>query len=117
MSTGAKISDLFLQAQRVGVKVDRPDEAFAYLLRFPDMIEVVERAVLAARNHLNEAQLQLEVYRDPEAEDEHLVIYARFPEYNGTEIERIRAAKKEFLHMLHGRSGWLSLTTDFKWPA
>jgi hypothetical protein len=75
-----------------------------------------EQAVFAARNHLKEARLQLEVYRDPESEDEHLVLYARFPAYDETVMRKIGAARRQYRHLLRGKSGWFILTTDFQKP-
>ena len=76
----------------------------------------VKQAVFIAQDHLREAQLQLEVYRDPEGEDEHLVLYARFPVYDETVMERIRSARRQYRHLLLGKSGWFILTTDFQQP-
>ncbi len=112
----SKVNQLFTQLQLQGVQVGQQGDVYEYLLRFPDMIEVVEQAVFAARNHLKEARLQLEVYRDPESEDEHLVLYARFPTYDETVMEKIRAARRQYRHLLHGKSGWFILTTDFQQP-
>jgi len=115
-SISSKVNQLFIQLQLQGVQVGQQSEVYEYLLRFPDMIEVVEQAVFVARNHFKEAQLQLEVYRDPENEDEHLVLYARFPAYDETVMEKIRAARRQYRHLLHGKSGWFILTTDFQQP-
>jgi hypothetical protein len=115
-SISSKVDQLFIQLQLQGVQVGQQGDVYEYLLRFPDMIEVVEQAVFAARNHLKEARLQLEVYRDPESEDEYLVLYARFPTYDETVMEKIRAARRQYRHLLHGKSGWFILTTDFQQP-
>jgi hypothetical protein len=116
-SVSSTIYQLFTQLQLQGVQVGQQSEVYEYLLQFPDMIEVVEQAVFIARNHLGkEAQLQLEVYHDPENEDEHLVLYARFLAYDETVMEKIRAARRRYRHLLHGKSGWFILTTDFQQP-
>jgi len=111
-----KIDRLFSQLWLQGAHVKQQREVYEYLLRFPDMISVVEQAVRIARDHLKEAQLQLEVYHDPESEDEHLVLYARFSVYDETVMERIRSARRLYRHLLRGKSGWLILTTDFQRP-
>jgi hypothetical protein len=110
------VAQLFKQLQLHGVRVGQQDDVYEYLLRFPDMIEVVEQAVLAARRCCKEAELQLEVYRDPEGEDEHLVLYARFTAYDENVMVRIRAARDQYRHLLRGKSGWFILTTDFQQP-
>jgi hypothetical protein len=87
-----------------------------YIVEFPDLIEVVPQAVRAAKRHLPEAQLILEVYRDPEIEDRYLALYVRLPRYDEKVMERIEAAESEFLDRLAGAEGWLQLTTDFGKP-
>jgi hypothetical protein len=115
-SISSKVDQLFIQLQLQGVQVGQQGDVYEYLLRFPDMIEVVEQAVSVARNHFKEAQLQLEVYHDPENEDEHLVLYVRLPAYDETVMEKIRAARRQYRHLLHGKPGWFILTTDFQQP-
>jgi len=115
-SISSKINELFIQLQLQGVQVGQQSEVYEYLLRFHDMIEVVEEVVFIAREHLQGAQFQLEVYHDPENEDEHLVLYVRFPAYDETVMEKIRAARRRYRHLLHGKSGWFILTTDFQQP-
>jgi hypothetical protein len=114
--TSSKIDRLFRQLRLQGVRVKQQGEVYEYLLRFPDMIGVVEQAVCIARDHLKGAQLQLEVYHDPESEDEHLVLYARFHVYDETVMERIRFVRRQYRHLLLGKSGWFILTTDFQQP-
>jgi hypothetical protein len=87
-----------------------------YVVQFPDLIEVIPQAVRAAKKHLPEAQLILEVYHDPEIEDRYLALYVRLPRYDEQVMERIEAAESEFLDRLAGAEGWLQLTTDFAGP-
>jgi predicted GTPase len=87
-----------------------------YLLQFVDLAEVVPHAVEAAKQHFPEAQLVLEVYRDPEIDDEYLALYVRLSRYDDTVMERIAAAEAEYLDRLAGKSGWIQLTTDFRTP-
>jgi len=115
-SISSKINSLFSRLQVQGVRVEQQMVVYEYLLRFPDMIEVVEETVFIAREHLQGAQFRLEVYHDPESEDEHLVLYARFPAYDKTVMERIRSARRRYRHLLLGKSRWFILTTDFKKP-
>jgi len=99
-----------------GVRIRQLRNTYEYLRQFPEMMDVVERAVSLARSRLPEAQLQLEVYQDPENEDEHLVLYARFPRYDASTMERIRLVRALYRPLLSGKSGWFLLTTDFRPP-
>jgi len=85
-----------------------------YLLRFTEIIDVVPRAVDAARRHFPEAQLIMEVYEDPEIEDCYLVLYVRLKQYDDSIVERLERAEAEFLDHLADKEGWLQLTTDFR---
>jgi hypothetical protein len=87
-----------------------------YIVEFPELIEVVPRAVRAAKRHLPEAQLVLKAYRDPEIEDRYLALYVRLPTYDEKVMERIESAEAEFLDRLADAQGWLQLTTDFAKP-
>jgi hypothetical protein len=112
------------------VRVKNPKLVRRYLYKFNDMIDVVPKAVNAAKRHFPKAQLVLDLYEDPEIEDRHLVLYVRLWSYDESVMERVREARtelksfidrleeteKEFLHHLVERRGWLQLTTDFQKP-
>ena len=102
--------------RRRGILLDQRGEIGGFLLRFPDLIEVVDKVGSFVWEHLPEAQLRLRVYHDPESEEEYLVLYARFPAYDDKTLERIRRVRREYRAFLAGKSGWLLLTTDFRKP-
>ncbi|GIV21494.1 MAG: hypothetical protein KatS3mg023_3245 [Armatimonadota bacterium] len=110
------IERLLNELQQSGIRLRKHDELRDYLLRFPAMLDVVDRVVQVAGEHIPEAELWLEVYHDPESEDKHLVIYARFHEYDEATMERIRSTRRAYRPFLAGKSGWLILTTDFGKP-
>jgi len=87
-----------------------------YLSLFPDLADVASYAVEAARRRFPDAQLVLDVYQDPEIDDEYLVLYVRMPHYDDSVMERIATAEAEYLDMLADKSGWIQLTTDFQTP-
>lgn len=99
-----------------GVRLHDVGRIQDYIVEFPDLIEVIPQAVKAAKKHLPEAQLILEVYHDPEIDDRCLVLYVRLPMYDEKVMERIEAAEAEFLDRLADAEGWLLLTTDFGKP-
>lgn len=96
------------------VLLQDPDRIIDYLLQFPELLEVIPIAVQATLEHLPEAQLTLSLYRDPEAEDRYLTLYARLKRYDESLVERIEKAEARFLDLLADREGWLQLTTDFR---
>lgn len=99
-----------------GVRLHDMGRIQDYIIEFPDLIKVIPQVVRAAKKYLPEARLILDLYRDPEIEDRHLVIYARLPSYDEKVIERIEAAEAEFLNLLADSKGWIQLTTDFRKP-
>ncbi len=110
----AEIELLLSQLQELGIGLGAQEEIREYLLKFPDLIKVIPLAVNAALVHLPEAQLFLEVYKDPEIEDQYLMLYVRMQNYDESFIERIEAAESEYIDLLTGREGWLQMGTDFR---
>jgi len=100
-----------------GVRVPRRAEVREYLVRHPDMIEVAESLCAAASRRLREdCQVSLEVYHDPEIEDEYLTLYVRQQEYDEGLLTPIEELYQACEQQLIGRSGWLLVTTDFRPP-
>lgn len=108
--------DAFLARIANSVLIASESRIREYLLHFVDLAEVVSHAVETAQRHFPEAQLVLDVYQDPEIDDEYLVLYVRVPHYDDSVMERIAAAEAEYLDMLADKSGWIQLTTDFRTP-
>ncbi|MFN3762324.1 MAG: hypothetical protein ACK4WK_03865 [Anaerolineae bacterium] len=105
------------EVSRQHVPIVGPAEVRDYLLRYPDIIELVPQVIRLARRDLPEAQLILTVYQDPEIdEEEYLVIYARFAHYDESVIEKIDTVMDKYLRQLVSREGWIQLTTDFRPP-
>jgi len=98
------------------VRIPDPAEVVEYLVRFPELISVVDAVVRLAAKMLPEAQLTLQVYHNPEIDDQYLVLYARFASYDETTIERIRAVRDKYRPLFKNTSCWLLLTTDFRPP-
>lgn len=92
------------------------EEVESYFLRFPGLVDIVELAVQAVQKHIQDAQMILDHYRDPEIDDEYLVLCVRASEYDESFLKRLAAAEAEFLEHLNRQQGWLQLTTDFGNP-
>jgi hypothetical protein len=92
------------------------DRSKEYLLQFTDLLDVVSIVVDAAKKRFPEAQLVMDVYQDPEIDDDHLVLYVRLRSYDDSVIEQLRKARTEFRNQLVKKKGWIHLTTDFRKP-
>lgn len=101
-----------------GAVVPNPAEVLEYLTRCPDTIPALPDYMKAASGVAPEgAQLSLELYRDPEIQDEHLVLYIRQSQYQDDLMDRIDAARESLARELKGDfSGWIHITTDFRHP-
>jgi hypothetical protein len=63
-----------------------------------------------------QAELSLELYRDPEIDDPYLTLYVREAKYGPEIMQKIDAVSREFNGKLEQVSGYLLLTTDFHRP-
>jgi len=97
------------------VQFEDPYSIREYLLRFTDLLDVIPQAVAAAMKHFPEGQLVMDVYQDPEIDDQYLVLYVRLKNYDKF-VERLEEAEAEFLDQLANKRGWVQLTTDFREP-
>ncbi len=112
----ADIESLLAWIKESGVQVPRPFEIREYLLRYPDLLDALPNVVQAALESLPHAVFSLEVYHDPEIEDNYLVLYARFSHYDETTMDQIRKARRKYRPDIVGKSGRVILTTDFRTP-
>lgn len=88
-----------------------------YLLRHFDMTDLLPSVCrIASRTFGVDAQLSLELYRDPEIRDEYLTLYVRQECYDEHIMDIIEDMCAEYRDELIGRSGWLLVTTDFRSP-
>jgi hypothetical protein len=72
---------------------------------------------LAAREKLGtDVQLSLELYHDPEVEDEYPTLYVRQRNYQERILEMIESVREEYEGMLAKKTGWFHVTTDFRSP-
>ena len=98
------------------VRIENPNLIREYLSQFIGLLDVIPKAVNAAKKHFPEAQLVIDVYQDPEIADCYLVLYIRLKYYDDSVMERLEKAEAEFLTHLVSKRGWIQLTTDFREP-
>src|SRR5437016_5993795 len=66
----------------LGVVSDSGESVRAYLARHRDLVALLPAICAAARKAFAApTELSLEMYRDPEVNDEYLTLYVRMPEY------------------------------------
>jgi len=113
----SKIEDTFSELKRLGVKIPSLARVRNYLLNYSDITDILHSVCQSIREYFGcEAEISLEVYEDPEIEDEYLTLYIRAQEYSDSIINKIRDLRKEFGEQLSRTDGWILITTDFKKP-
>lgn len=103
--------------QGIAVGITQSEKVRDYLLRYTDMTSLIPLVCGMVRKKFDvDTYLSLEVYRDPEIEDEYLVLYVRQEDYDERLMDKIEEVCDEYEEMLSGKSGWLLVTTDFSPP-
>jgi hypothetical protein len=98
------------------IRINNINSIRDYLIEFPDIIDIIPKAVNSAKKYLPNAQIVLDFYIDPEIDDEYPIIYVRAEKYDDKFIGLLDKAENEFLKDLIGKKGWILLTTDFGKP-
>ena len=98
------------------IRINNINSIRDYLIEFPDIIDVIPKAVNSAKKYFPNAQIVLDLYIDPEIDDKHPIIYVRAKDYDNKFMELLDKAEDEFLKDLIGKKGWILLTTDFGKP-
>ncbi len=88
-----------------------------YLIHYPDMIDLLCFVCEVVSEHfVLDTELSLEVYHDPEIEDEYLTLYVRKQRYDKNIMKEIKEIRSMYENILIDKTGWLLLTTDFQSP-
>lgn len=112
-----QIEKVLNQLQQDGITIPRPSEVRDYLIRYSDMTDLVLSVCGLTRQQFDsQVQLSLEVYHDPEIEDEYLTLYVRQRNYDEDILGTIEDIYAQYEGKLTGKSGWFLMTTDFRSP-
>jgi len=113
-----EIEDTFSELKKLGVKIPSLARVRNYLLNYSDITDILHPVCQSIREYLGcEAEISLEVYEDPEIEDEYLTLYIRVPKYDNKVMDYIKNIRKEYEDALTSTKGWLLITTDFRKPS
>jgi hypothetical protein len=89
-----------------------------YLDRYPDITHLLPSVCSVTRERFGiGTRLSLEVYHDPEIDDEYLTLYVRQKHYDKQIMKTIEDIWATYDEELAERSGWLHVTTDFRPPS
>jgi len=98
------------------IRINNINSIRDYLIEFPDIIDIIPKAVNSAKKYFPNAQIVLDFYIDPEIDDEYPIIYVRAEDYDDKFMELLNKAEEDFMEDLIGKRGWILLTTDFGKP-
>jgi hypothetical protein len=99
------------------VLIPQPSEVRNYLLRYFDLTRILRSTCKLAMDRFGmQSRLSLEIYYDPEVEDQYLTLYIRQFQYNEDILKRIEELHEEYEVDLTDSAGWFLVTTDFRPP-
>lgn len=99
------------------INIPNPSEVRHYLLKYNDMTDLTYFVCQITRKMFDyDTQLSLEVFHDPEIEDETLTLYVRQEDYEEDITEKIEELDEEYGEMLMDKTGYLLVMTDFQKP-
>lgn len=91
------------------------DDVVDYSVKYSGFYDVLIYASILTREKFGEnSQISVELYRDPEFDDQYISIYVRQDSYDDDILEQIEEVCSEYEEALSDTSGWLLVTTDFK---
>lgn len=112
---GFSIEDTLACLKRFAVMISNSEEIRKYLFEFPDMIDLVRKICRRARVEFGlKPQLILVVYHDPEINDHYLALLVRSNAYDTAFVNDLDLIADEFAAARIGKSGWMTISTDFK---
>jgi hypothetical protein len=103
--------------ENLQIKVYQPDEVRKYFGYYPDLIIFVKNACnLAKVKFQSEAQLSLQIVKDPEYPEESLVLFIRQYDYSTNFLEQLDEFRMPIQQKMQGQPGIFDITTDFQDP-
>ena len=99
---------------RADVVVPNPQDVECYLREHSALQLLLPQICEQVRAEFGrDAELSLELYRDPEIDDRYLTLYVRQDRYDANIIERLDQLGEQFADELERCTGDILLTTDF----
>jgi hypothetical protein len=113
----AGLSGVLKQLSSEKIAVPKRHEVLAYLTSHKQLAKLLPAVGAQVRHAFGpQAELSLELYRDPEIDDRYLTLYVRQETYDWRIMEKIEAESRQFNERLEQVSGYLLVTTDFRRP-
>jgi hypothetical protein len=105
-------------AKQVSASILNKKDIMQYLTDFPDVAPIIGSLLGAARHEFGRnAELLLELYRDPDINDKYLKVCIRVPKYDETVRRRLEVISRSHEDLLSSASGYVTITTDYRPPS
>jgi hypothetical protein len=117
MVQSANPRDILNRLTRSNVLLAKRDEVEDYVAQYPALGSLLDGVCATVREAFgHRVELSLELYKDPEEQDQYLTLYVRQGKYESGILSRIEAVASQFTAQLETVSGHLLVTTDFRRP-
>ncbi|SRR6266536_4406943 len=99
-----------------GVVCPLPDRVAEYLRAHPDATDIVTGMAgeLVREFQGEHAEIELDLYEDPEIDDQYLAFTVRKPTYEDKFVDRLLSVMAKFHEERGSASGWVMVSTDFR---
>ena len=112
-----QIGQVLSQVEALEILIPDSEDVRNYLLHFPDIIDLIIPICMLVKEKFNHpTQISLEVYHDPEIDDEYITIYVRQYSYDRSVMKRIEEIETKYENELIDKEGWIFVTTDYRKP-
>lgn len=109
---------LFVELMACHVRVSSDEDVQAYLQAHPALMDVIAGVGCTVRGEFGpQAELTLQVTRDPEMHDEYLALFVRMNSYGPEMFTRLEKVMATHEQELSTQDGSLLITTDFRPPS
>lgn len=114
-STYDTIRDILEELSKLNILIPEPQEVEQYLSKYIGLKDILKKISSEANKMFQPtAQISLEVYHDPEEDDQYLALYVRQQQYEKDIMDKIRSIRSKYRsEIAKNLPGWLLLTTDF----
>jgi len=109
-----ELNKSFTRIKRLKVRIPFELAIWNHLKQFPKMAKPLSDACDLSRQEFQESELSLEIFYDPESNDQYPTLYVREEFYQDDILDRIEKISENFDRFFERNVGWFLITTDFK---
>ncbi len=116
-ATKARCDKVLTELSDSGIVLPNWQNVRRYVLGHTDMIDLLEPVCREVLDRFpRPSQVALELFEDPESDDQYLTLYVRQQQYDEDILDVLDEVSRQFDYILCDTSGWLLITTDFQDP-